>query len=88
MPRLLLHLVEQHGVDRVIAHRQRLPLGVVDHQVAIDLGDLLGHQTEALLAGLRLSQTPGIRQRCRAHAESFSGSTLGFEFEELYASVQ
>jgi len=48
----------------------------------------IGALTEALRAGLRLSQTPGIRQRCRAHAEKFSGNKLGLEYEELYASVQ
>ena len=38
--------IEQHGVDRFVAHAVRLAFLVTRHQVGIDLRDLLGYEAE------------------------------------------
>ena len=40
---------------------------------------------EALVQGLALARTQGIRERCRRHAERFSAEQIGPLLEELYA---
>jgi phosphatidylinositol alpha-mannosyltransferase len=40
---------------------------------------------QALREGLRLARQPGIRARCRAHAERFSWDRIGPQVEALYA---
>jgi glycosyltransferase involved in cell wall biosynthesis len=42
---------------------------------------------EAILEGLALSERPGIRQRCRAHAGRFSWSALGPRIEAMYEEL-
>jgi len=39
----------------------------------------------AIRAGLELASSPGVRKRCRAHAERFSWPVLGPVFEGVYA---
>jgi hypothetical protein len=39
---------------------------------------------EAIYRALELSRSPGIRERCRAHAEPFSADALGPKIESLY----
>ncbi len=40
--------------------------------------------SEAIYQALKLSQSPGVRERCRAHAEQFSLEALGPKIESLY----
>src|SRR5262249_21223783 len=51
LPRLLLHFIEQHGVDEVVADRLWLAVGVVDNQVGVDLGHFFGDQAVLFEAG-------------------------------------
>jgi phosphatidylinositol alpha-mannosyltransferase len=41
---------------------------------------------EAIHRGIKLSQTPGIREKCRTHAQRFSWEQLGPKIEELYVA--
>ena len=43
---LFKELVEQHRVDRIVAHGQRLAVGISDHQVGIYLGNVFRNQTK------------------------------------------
>lgn len=42
---------------------------------------------EALLEGLHLSRTPGIRERCRAHVQQYSTRSIGPVLEKFYAGI-
>jgi glycosyltransferase involved in cell wall biosynthesis len=42
---------------------------------------------EALIAGLQLSRTPGIRQRCRAHVQQYSTEAIGPVLERFYSGA-
>ena len=42
---------------------------------------------DAIVAGLALSERPGVRSRCRAHAQRHSWPVLGPEIERLYQCV-
>ena len=40
---------------------------------------------EAMRNGLALSRRPGVRERCRRHAENYSSASIGPRLEEIYA---
>lgn len=42
---------------------------------------------EALIEGLHLSRTKGIRERCRAHAQQYSTESIGPILEKFYAGA-
>jgi glycosyltransferase involved in cell wall biosynthesis len=42
---------------------------------------------EALIAGLQLSRTPGIRQRCWAHVQQYSTEAIGPVLERFYSGA-
>ena len=42
---------------------------------------------EALVEGLRLAQTTGIRERCRAHVQQYSTHSIGPVLEKFYAGA-
>lgn len=46
----------------------------------------VGGLAEAITQAIALSQTPGIRQKCRTYAHRFSWETLGPKIEELYVA--
>ena len=43
---------------------------------------------EAILGGLALAEREGTRERCRAHAERYSWSTLGPGIEDMYRELR
>ena len=56
---LLLHFVQEHGVDQVVGHRLGLAgLRVVEHEIGIDRGHLFGD--EAVLPGAGAAGVLGL----------------------------